>query len=175
MRDVPSLPDDTNGVLGRGDFDRIGRAELRRAARYRRPATLMMVEVDAFRGLFERFGQAAGDAVLQTLGALIRLQLREPDALARVGEAAFAVLLPETGEAAAFAVARRLRDAAGCLRVDSAGRQVPFAVNIGVAGCAARGDDLDGVLADAGAALALARRGPGIARAAARPAHDAAQ
>ena len=175
MFDTSAPTDGVTGALGRSDFDRIGREELRRATRYGRPTALMLVEIDAFLRLFERFGQAAGDAVLRALAAQIRTQLREHDTLARVGEAAFAVLLPETEERGALFVAERLCRAAGDLQVEFGERAIGFTVSIGVAGCIAREDDLDGALQDADAALAEARRSGGVARApASRMADDEA-
>ncbi len=159
MPDTTEAPDGITGALSRAGFDLLGRAELRRAARYHRPTSLLLVEIAAFRRLVERNGNAAGDAVLQNLVALIRTQLREHDTVARIGDASFAALLPETAEAQAMFVAERLCHAAADLHVDFQDRPISFSVSIGVTCCIDREDDLDGILQDADVALCVARRG----------------
>ena len=83
--------------------------EIARAARFRRPLSLLFLDVQHFRRLTEQYGQAAVDGVLQRLAILLLSSAREGDTTARVADDRFALLLPETDAAGAVIVADRLR------------------------------------------------------------------
>lgn len=81
--------------------------ESRRARRYRRPMTLVYLDVDNFKQVNDTLGHFAGDELLLTVAATMKACLRETDIVARLGGDEFAVLLPETGEqAAAIAISK---------------------------------------------------------------------
>jgi diguanylate cyclase (GGDEF)-like protein len=90
--------------------ERIGE-ELARARRHGLPLALVLVDLDHFGALNERYGREIGDAVLGEAALILKLQLRETDVLARVGGDGFAVLLPETDAGPALRVAMRVRRA----------------------------------------------------------------
>jgi diguanylate cyclase (GGDEF)-like protein len=84
-------------------------AEAGRATRYRHPTSLAYLDLDDFKGVNDRWGHEAGDAVLAEVARVLRGRLRRTDLPARLGGDEFAVLLPETGADAAREAMEKLR------------------------------------------------------------------
>lgn len=101
--------DVVTGLLNRRGWNETLAAELARHARTRRPAVLMLVDVDGFKAVNERHGHLAGDAVLRSVSSVLRACTREIDTPARYGGDKFGVLLAETSQAGALRVAERVR------------------------------------------------------------------
>src|SRR5262249_10334868 len=82
--------------------------EFHRARRMRRPLTIVMLDLDDFKTINDRFGHASGDATLRIFGSLLADLTRASDTVARLGGDEFALLLPETDATAAAPVVQRL-------------------------------------------------------------------
>jgi len=108
-----SITDGLTGLKNRRFFDERLREEFLRAQRYGDFLSLIMVDLDHFKLVNDRFGHQAGDAVLRESAALIRGSLRDPDICARYGGEEFAVILPKTHMSGALAVAERIWRAVG--------------------------------------------------------------
>jgi diguanylate cyclase (GGDEF)-like protein len=80
-----------------------------RFQRYRRPLSLVMMDIDNFKEINDEHGHLAGDRVLAQLGSLILGNLRFGDLFCRIGGEEFALLLPESTLGAAVQIAERLR------------------------------------------------------------------
>lgn len=91
-------------------------AEFARHLRTRRPAVMMLIDVDHFKDVNDRFGHAVGDEVLRTLAAVMRGCVREIDLPARHGGDEFGLLLAETDLRGGREVAERIRVAFRQLR-----------------------------------------------------------
>ena len=97
-------------VLNRRGLEEAFRIESARAARYRTPLALVLVDVDNFKVLNDSLGHLAGDRALVHLVQAIRAALRPTDLMARIGGEEFCLLLPATdADAAVLAVERCLR------------------------------------------------------------------
>lgn len=111
--------------------------EVARHARYGTPVSLLMLDLDGFKTVNDRYGHVAGDEVLVIVAGLLRETLRVTDLPSRYGGDEFAVVLPATGKTDAFAVAEKLRGAVEQavveLRRDGVTEQVPVRVSVGVA------------------------------------------
>jgi len=83
--------------------------EVARLARYHRPATVMLIELDGLERLTARLGEAAGRRLIVATAGTIRAQARAADRCAQLGRGRFAVLLPETDEIMAVNFAERVR------------------------------------------------------------------
>lgn len=83
--------------------------EVERAKRQGQPLSLLMVDIDHFKGLNDRYGHAAGDAVLSTIARAMQATLRKQDLLARYGGEEFVVVLPDTPVAGALHLAEKIR------------------------------------------------------------------
>ncbi len=107
--------------------------ELRRAARSGRPLSVLMVDLDHFKGVNDRYGHAAGDAALVAVAGRCLARLRAIDLCGRIGGEEFVVLLPETGAEGAATTAERLcADLAGT-SIDTAAGPLHVTISIGVA------------------------------------------
>jgi diguanylate cyclase (GGDEF)-like protein len=111
-------------------FDERLSLEIERSARLGEPLSLLMGDIDHFKALNDRFGHAAGDGALASLGRVLMSECRAIDTPARIGGEEFAVLLPSTDAAAALVTANRLRAAISQI-TDSDGR--PLTISFGVA------------------------------------------
>lgn len=83
--------------------------ELDRALRYRRPLTVAMADLDHFKGINDRYGHLAGDALLKRVAQAAAAGLRSTDSIGRYGGEEFLLVLPETDIAGAAAVAEKVR------------------------------------------------------------------
>ena len=123
-----SRTDSLTGLRNARSFrDRL-QDELARYARYRQPLSLLLLDLDGLKAINDTRGHRAGDAALIQLGAEIRAEARATDTCARWGGDEFAVLAPGTVEAAAAALAERIRS-----RVAAQAAVPGLAVSIGVA------------------------------------------
>ena len=120
--------DALTGLINRRGFDQRLSAEIARASRYGHPLSLLMIDIDDFKQVNDRFGHAAGDGTLQSLAMLIDQSIRSIDIGARYGGEEFVVLLPETRLDGATVVADRI-----CLGMTERSSPIPITVSIGVA------------------------------------------
>jgi two-component system, cell cycle response regulator len=105
-----SATDDLTRVASRRFFSKHFPREVERAARYGRGLSLILCDIDLFKGINDTLGHAGGDQILRQFGARLQHGLRRGvDWVARIGGEEFAVILPETGYEAALQVARKLR------------------------------------------------------------------
>ncbi|MDP1821638.1 MAG: GGDEF domain-containing protein [Archangium sp.] len=121
--------DALSGALNRAAF--LLRAEAARASG--RTASVLVLDVDHFKALNDGFGHAMGDEAIRRFAAAVKAEVRETDALGRLGGEEFAVLLPGLDQAAALVVAERVRAATAALVLSFEGRQTSMTVSVGVA------------------------------------------
>ena len=134
--------DPLTNLLNRRAFVRDLDTEVARARRYRRPLALVVLDLDGFKEVNDRYGHAAGDAVLERVAAKLTSILRETDSAFRIGGDEFALILVEATRADACAVASRFGAA---LEADPDERVRALTASFGVALCAdgvRRGDEL---------------------------------
>lgn len=101
--------DSLTGLYNRRYFDKILATEIKRAYRYRRVLTMIMVDIDHFKKFNDTFGHQKGDSVLRTVGALLKENSRSSDIVCRYGGEEIAILLPEQDIKQGFATAEKLR------------------------------------------------------------------
>jgi diguanylate cyclase (GGDEF)-like protein len=131
--------------------------EISRCRRHARPLSLLLFDIDHFKGINDRFGHAAGDQVLREIVALARQGVRREECLARYGGDEFAVVMPETELPGARIVAERTRGRVEQHRFVSSGRQVPVTISVGLAQLTAEMDDAEAMLAAADLQLYAAK------------------
>ena len=103
--------DRLTGLLGPTDWNRLVADEDIRHARYKRRATVVVMELDGFDRLTAALGQLAADRVIVAVADTIRRNARKADHVARLGPSRFGVFLPETDEVAAINYVERVREA----------------------------------------------------------------
>jgi diguanylate cyclase (GGDEF)-like protein len=104
-----SVRDSLTGCFNRQHAMEILDVELRRARRTKQPLSLMILDLDYFKTINDRFGHLCGDAALSSVGLRMQAVLRASDVKCRYGGEEFLVLLPETTLAGAEHVAEVLR------------------------------------------------------------------
>jgi len=101
--------DSTTGIPGRSAFLIAAATELRRSRRYKRPLTVLLLDIDGFHLINERIGRHAADAILRSAAQALKRMQRSTDIVARMGGDSFALLLVETGFAGAAGAIEKLR------------------------------------------------------------------
>jgi diguanylate cyclase (GGDEF)-like protein len=148
--------DSLTGALTRRAVLAAGAQEFDRWQRYQHGFALLMIDVDLFKQINDRYGHASGDRVLERVVDSLSHELRTVDRLGRYGGEEFLVLLPDTRLDDARLVAERMRLA---VAQRPAAKGLPAcAVSVGVASVQAGDLSLDAVLARADAALYHAKR-----------------
>ncbi len=124
--------DSLTGLLNRrAFFERTESARLL-ATRLRSPIALMMIDIDHFKRLNDRFGHATGDEALCVFADTARLALRDHDIMGRLGGEEFALVLPGTDLEGAQHAAERLRSAVAAALLPTSGNQYSMTVSIGL-------------------------------------------
>jgi len=110
--------------------------ELERANRYVRPMAVIMLDLDHFKEINDRYGHTTGDRVLVLVAGALGAHLRKTDIAARYGGDEFAVILPETDLSSAAVIAERIAEGISNVRLDIGGKSViSFTASVGYAAC----------------------------------------
>jgi len=120
-------------IHNRRAFDERLVDELRRHQRYQHPMSLLMLDIDHFKVINDRYGHLVGDHVLREVSRLLSETLRSTDFTARYGGEEFVVILPQTAEEQAQILAERLRGLIAQAHFVHDGETFSITVSIGVA------------------------------------------
>jgi diguanylate cyclase (GGDEF)-like protein len=118
------------GLSDRKGFETLGRNEFIRSRRYERPLCMVVIAVDGFEAINDRFGEPASDRVLRNIAALCRTNKRDCDLAVHLGSQEFAVLMPETALDGGRLFAERLRKV---FRRTFETKQMALTISIGIA------------------------------------------
>jgi len=151
--------DSLTGLFLRPYFFRRLEEEFNRAKRYGGSFGLLMMDLDGFKAINDRYGHLVGDRYLRAFGAIVQSRLRGPDLACRYGGDEICLLLPETDLAGAQAIAERIRTAVGGLVVQVDALAIRTTTSIGVAAFPDHGsEDLKLLLRKADEALYTAKK-----------------
>lgn len=143
--------DALTGAMNRRAFATACGVELARMGRQAAPTSMLVIDVDHFKRINDRFGHAAGDNVLTAIARSVRARIRTSDVLARVGGEEFQVLLPGTNAVGAEQLAEAILGTVSGLVFEKPDLQVT--VSIGVAQFDSADSNLAGTARRADAAL----------------------
>jgi diguanylate cyclase (GGDEF)-like protein len=134
-----STRDPLTGADNRRNMESRLQAEIAFAERHKRPLSVILLDIDFFKSVNDRYGHPGGDEVLKSVANVVRGQLRTEDAFARYGGEEFVIVLRDTTLSQAAIVAERVREKIGKTKVDVGGpNNESISVTVS-AGCASLG------------------------------------
>lgn len=146
--------DALTSLLNRRGFDAVLERELHRSSEREQPLTLVVGDLDHFKGVNDGYGHDVGDRVLVRVGAALQAGVRDGDVVARIGGEEFAIVLPGTGAAEAGEVVERLRAEITAAHDEEAGH---LSMSFGIAEYPSIGHDRLSLLQSADRALYAAK------------------
>jgi len=150
--------DELTGIWNRRKFLELAENEAERYVRYRRPYSLMMIDLDYFKTVNDRFGHVSGDTALSQFAGIVRGQIRSMDIFGRLGGEEFGIILPETGIDEALVLGERICKALRNTDINIAGgRTVKITASVGLAEACSECGTLDDVISAADTALYRAK------------------
>jgi diguanylate cyclase (GGDEF)-like protein/putative nucleotidyltransferase with HDIG domain len=151
--------DPKTGLFNARHFATVLADELARAARFSRPMSVIMADLDLLRDINNTYGHLAGDAVLKGIAEIFRQQLRHYDVPARFGGEEFCILLPETPPDQALEIAERVRRAVAerLYDVETSSEPIHATISMGVAGFPRDGVDANELIHQADLAVYRAK------------------
>jgi diguanylate cyclase (GGDEF)-like protein len=153
-----SLRDGLTGCFNRAHAIEMLQVEMRRAQRSHAALSVVMLDLDHFKSINDRYGHLAGDAVLAVAGRLLREVLRSSDLKCRWGGEEFLTVLPDTAPDAARVVAEMLRGVISATPVTYGSHELRVTGSFGVATAAPGEADAEALLTRADQALYAAKR-----------------
>jgi diguanylate cyclase (GGDEF)-like protein len=171
--------DAKTGLLNVSAWEAEAEVELSRAARTGQPLAVALADIDHFKTVNDAYGHLAGDRVLKAVAAALTTQSRDYDRAGRFGGEEFVLLLPQTTQAGAVAVAERLRASVENMQILAGDRlgatHIKVTISLGVT-ATATGEhcELTDLLAAADSALYQAKKAGRNRVAAAAPARSIA-
>ncbi|WP_374602056.1 diguanylate cyclase [Niveibacterium sp.] len=155
---VLSRTDGLTGLYNRATIDALLQEAWQRAKRFgEQPCSLLILDIDHFKQINDRYGHAVGDAVIRSVATAIRESTRGADSIGRFGGEEFIVILPATDAPGAEFLAERIRLRIEQTELRSAAGPIHFTVSIGAADFRVQDDDATAWLRRADAALYRAK------------------
>lgn len=150
--------DGLTGLYNRRTFDSMLEDEILRTQRFNRPVSLLMLDIDYFKRVNDKYGHQAGDAILKGMSDLLVKQARAVDSVCRYGGEEIAVILPETDTVGAMNAAERLRAGVERQSFDiGEGKAINITMSIGVATYPQQADSLEALVKASDVALYAAK------------------
>ncbi|MCD4743444.1 MAG: diguanylate cyclase [Desulfobacteraceae bacterium] len=127
-----SIKDGLTGLYNHRYFMEALEIEFERAHRYNRNFSLLMIDIDHFKSINDKYGHQAGDAVLSGFSDVFFSCIRKSDIVCRYGGEEFALILPDTDGENAEIAAEKIRKAVGRAEFKEGGRQLKVTISIGI-------------------------------------------
>lgn len=124
--------DHLTNLFNRGYWEVRLEQEFKRFERYGQVSSLVMLDIDHFKSVNDRFGHGMGDDVIRHLSRCIKEQIRDLDIPGRYGGEEFGIVLTNTTLGGAKVISERLRVAAEEMRLFHHGTEVKFTISLGV-------------------------------------------
>jgi diguanylate cyclase (GGDEF)-like protein len=157
MLETLATTDPLTGLFNRRHFLESLDAEWSRFQRYYRSVSVLMLDIDHFKSVNDRYGHAVGDAAIRTVSAACLDGKRKSDIIGRLGGEEFAVLLPETSLSRAKTVAERIRKRVMNSHIVTHQVQFGVTVSIGIAEAIVGMSGIDALMSAADHALYQAK------------------
>ncbi len=154
-----AITDGMTGLYNHRYFQMCLDNEMRRATRYDQPLTVMMLDIDHFKKINDRYGHGTGDYVLSEVSDVLRQSIRQTDVAARYGGDELIVIFPHTTAADATVAAERMRAAVQDREfICPNGSRLSLTVSIGVASYPTHASSREDLILQADTALYRAKK-----------------
>jgi diguanylate cyclase (GGDEF)-like protein len=127
-----AITDSLTGLYNRRGLFELGQREVNRLRRTHQELSAILLDIDHFKQVNDKYSHAVGDQVLQVLAERCRSGLRESDLLGRYGGEEFAILLPEAGVQEAALIAERLRASISEVPIETQRGPISITISLGV-------------------------------------------
>jgi diguanylate cyclase (GGDEF)-like protein len=154
---LESMTDPLTGLLNRRYFNELSGKEVTRARRHGLAFAVLMLDIDHFKRINDKFGHPVGDIAIKAVADACNVSLRPHDLLARYGGEEFVLMLPHTDEEGARVVAERIRQLVEAIDMATANGPLRFTVSVGIS-IYQQGAALDQVVGRADEALYKAKQ-----------------
>lgn len=128
-----ALTDELTGLFNRRAIYELGETMLANGQRYGNPVSIIMLDIDHFKRINDKYGHYIGDKAIKSVADHILKAVRRSDISARIGGEEFCVILPETNAVAAGELAERLRLSIEKSGMEFEGKRIKLTISIGVA------------------------------------------
>ena len=153
-----ALTDPLTGLSNRRALFEHGKILIAQSARRRRPISVTVFDLDAFKQINDTFGHPIGDAVIRTFSTAAQAALRTGDLIGRVGGEEFVAILPDTDKEQGYFLTRRLMTTFAILAADVEGCRTEATASAGIMTCEDGAQTLEEMLAIADRALYEGKR-----------------
>ena len=130
---IQSITDSLTGLVNRRYFFDLAQKEIDRSIRHNSVMSLVVIDVDHFKNINDKYGHSAGDRVLYELAVNLKSGLRSIDDIARLGGEEFVCILPDTDLSRGLMVAERLRKSVEAMEIVYDKHTIKFTISAGVA------------------------------------------
>jgi diguanylate cyclase (GGDEF)-like protein len=135
-----SVTDGLTGLFNHRHFWNLMNTELTRVNLHRGHLALIILDLDDFKRVNDKFGHAVGDLLLQTVATVLKDTVRDTDIVARYGGEEFAILLPDTDESGVQQVAEKIRAAVEAIRFNVPETDITLKVTVSIGVSVFRGN-----------------------------------
>jgi diguanylate cyclase (GGDEF)-like protein len=153
-----ALIDETTGLFNRRAFVRKFQYELNRAKRYKRPLSILMMQVDKLDDLGRRLGALTKDDILLAAAKIIKDSIRDVDIPARISHEQVGIIFPETYSSRAIIVAERIRNKLRNEQISNELKTLRVTASLGVASFPTHARNIDELFAKAEECLTIAQQ-----------------
>ena len=154
-----SIKDPLTGLYNRRYLEDVAEKELKRSERTKNYFSLIMLDIDNFKDVNDKYGHGIGDEVLVKTSDIISNTIRSQDAACRYGGEEFAVLLPETGEKGALLCAEKIRENIQRIDINANANEKPgIRISCGISTYPVDGVKIADIIKNADTALYAAKK-----------------
>lgn len=129
---MASLTDPLTGAGNRVALNNTLEREINLARRHKHPLSIMVMDIDKFKSINDRFGHSAGDQILKEIVVELKKSNRNTDLTYRYGGEEFVILLNQTNEEGALIIAERVREAIESMEITYDTQKIKTSISIGV-------------------------------------------
>jgi diguanylate cyclase (GGDEF)-like protein len=149
--------DAMTGLNNRRHFMVLAEIEWSRFKRYGRPLALLLMDIDFFKSINDKYGHDVGDEVIRSVGEALQTHKRTSDIAGRFGGEEFVVMLPEATLDSALAAGERFRQLIADNVVSAGQHRIPVTISVGASVCRGDTQGIDELLKEADIALYQAK------------------